>query len=87
MDRADFIITVYCLVCDQYQMIKSQPKIRRGGFAPTLTDEEVITIELCGEFFKLHSDEDIFDHFSEYSVIIKMMLDFSLHLKKIYLEV
>lgn len=66
MDRADFIITVYCLVCEQYQMIKSQHQIRRGGFAPRLTDEEVITIELCGEFFKLHTDEDIFDHFREY---------------------
>ncbi|MCL4304197.1 MAG: IS982 family transposase [Anaerolineae bacterium] len=31
-----------------------------------MTDEEVITIELCGEFFKLHTDEDIFDHFCEY---------------------
>ena len=55
MDRADFIITVYCLVCDQYQMIQSQHQIRRGGFAPTLTDEEVITIELCGEFVFVQS--------------------------------
>lgn len=66
MDRGDFIITVYCLVCDQYQMIKSQYKIRRGGFAPTLTDEEVMTIEICGEFFKLNTDQDIFDYFCEH---------------------
>jgi hypothetical protein len=63
MDRYDFIITVYCLVCDYYQMVTDQFKIRRGGFAPALTDEEVITIEICGEYFKLNTDQDIFDYF------------------------
>jgi len=63
MDRYDFIITVYCLVCDDYQMVKSQHKLRRGGFPPALTDEEVITIEICGEYFKLNSDSDIFEYF------------------------
>lgn len=63
MDRYDFIITVYCLVCDYYHMIRKQFKIRRGGFAPVLTDEEVITIEICGEYFKLNTDQDIFDYF------------------------
>lgn len=63
MDRYDFIITVYCLVSDVYQDIKTRYKIRRGGFAPALTDEEVITIEICGEYFKLNSDQDIFDYF------------------------
>jgi hypothetical protein len=37
-----------------------------GGFEPTLSDEEVITIELCGEFFKLGGDQEIFDHFREH---------------------
>jgi hypothetical protein len=63
MDRYDFIITVYCLVCNHYEIIKDQFKIRRGGFAPALTDEEVITIEICGEYFKLNTDQDIFDYF------------------------
>lgn len=63
MDRDHFIITVYCLVCELYQMLKTQHKIRRGGFAPTLSDEEVITIEICGEYFKQHTDQDIFDYF------------------------
>ena len=63
MDRYDFIITVLCLVCDYYQMIKERYPLRRGGFAPALTDEEVITIEICGEFFKLNTDQDIFDYF------------------------
>jgi hypothetical protein len=63
MDRYDFIITVYCLVCHYSEIIKQQSKIRRGGFAPALSDEEVITIEICGEYFKLNSDEEIYDYF------------------------
>ena len=30
---------------------------------PALMDEEVITIEICGDFFKLNTDQDIFDYF------------------------
>jgi Transposase DDE domain len=63
MDRDDFIITVYCLVCEHYQVIKSLYPVRRGGFAPALSDEEVITMEICGEYFKLHTDKDLFGYF------------------------
>jgi Transposase DDE domain len=63
MDRHDFIISVYLLVCQHYQAITADAPLRRGGFPPALTDEEVITIELCGEYFKLARDEDIFAHF------------------------
>lgn len=63
MDRDDFIITVYCLVCEQYQAIQTSYPLRRGGFAPALTDAEVITLEICGEYFKLSTDQDIFDYF------------------------
>ena len=34
--------------CEQYQVIKDQYRLRRGGFAPDLTDEEMITMEICG---------------------------------------
>ena len=63
MDRTDFIITVYLLVCQHYQAIKVHYPLRRGGFTPALTDEEVITIEICGEYFKLATDEDLFAYF------------------------
>ena len=39
MDRDDFIIAVYLLVCEHYQAIRNQYRLRRGGFAPALTDE------------------------------------------------
>jgi hypothetical protein len=56
MDRDDFIITVYCLVCEHYHGIAATTALRRGGFAPALRDEEVMTMEICGEYFKLATD-------------------------------
>lgn len=63
MDRAEFILPVYCLVCEHYQVIKNTYPLRRGGFAPALSDEEVIIMELCGEYFKLATDKDLLGHF------------------------
>jgi hypothetical protein len=33
--------------------------VRHGGFAPALTDEEVITMEIGGEYFKCTTDKDL----------------------------
>ena len=63
MDRDTFIITVYCLVVEHYAVVASLFTLRRGGFQPALTDQEVITMEICGEFFKLHKDRDLFAYF------------------------
>ncbi len=51
------------MVVETYKIIKEHHRIRRGGFAPALTDEEVITLEICGAYFKLHSDKDLFAYF------------------------
>lgn len=66
MDRDYFIITVYCLVCDHYRALCNKIRLRTTGFAPALTDEEVITIEICGEFFKCSTDKDIFAYFQQH---------------------
>jgi len=63
MDRDDFIIAVYCLVCEHYQALPGASVLRRGGFDPALTDEEVITMEICGEYFKLSTDKDLWQYF------------------------
>jgi len=63
MDRNTFIITVYCLIVETYKTVAKKYKIRRGGFPPAVTDEEVITMEICGAYFKLHSDKDLFAYF------------------------
>ncbi len=48
------------------QSIEKNYKFRTRGFAPKLTDAEVITIEICGEFFKLHEDTEIYKYFKQH---------------------
>lgn len=66
MERDIFIISVYCLVADIMQIIEKHYKIRSRGFPPKLTDSEIITIEICGEFFKLHEDTEIYKYFKRH---------------------
>ncbi len=66
MERDIFIISVYCLVVDIMQIIEKNCKFRQKGFPPKLTDAEVITIEICGEFFKLHEDIEIYNYFKRH---------------------
>ena len=63
MSRDYFIIMVYCLVCEHFQASVGGQPLRRRGLPPALSDEEVITIEICGEYFGFHQDEDIYDYF------------------------
>ena len=63
MDRDDFIINVYCIVCDQYKTITDAHPLRQRGFTPALTDEEALTIEICGEYLGFDRDEAIYDYF------------------------
>lgn len=68
MERDELIIWVYLWVCEQVQQWQnSRPqgpqRLRRGGFDPALSDEEVLCIELCGEMFRLHHDKAIYNYF------------------------
>src|SRR5262245_28594622 len=56
MDRATFIITVYCLVEEHDQYLTAVCPIRHGGFVPQLSDVEVITLVMCEAFFKLSKE-------------------------------
>ena len=83
MDRDHFIITVYCLVCEHYQVIQATYPFRRGGFAPALTDQEVITMEICGEYFKYGTDKDIYDYFrAHYQHFFPRLTDRSLFVRQ-----
>lgn len=66
MDREEFIISVYLLVCEHYQALMAEQPIRRRGPAPQLTDEEVITIELCGAYFGYAQDEALYEYFASH---------------------
>lgn len=50
-------------MCEHYRAVIAQCPLRRRGFPPALSDEEVITIEICGEYSGLSQDEDIYDYF------------------------
>jgi hypothetical protein len=59
MDLSTFIISVFCLVDDH---LKGK-RIRQRGPAPALSDAEVLTIEIVGEFLELDTDKAIFLYF------------------------
>lgn len=61
MSPHDFIIQVFVLVDDFLQ--QHQEWGRKRGPKPQLTDSEVITMEIVGEFFGLGSDKQIYDYF------------------------
>ena len=55
MDLSTFIISVFCLIDDR---LKGH-RIRQRGPAPKLSDSEVLTIEVVGEFLGLDTDKAI----------------------------
>ncbi len=66
MERDIFIISVYCLVADIMKTIEKSYKLRSRGVPPKLTDAEVITMEICGEFFKINEDSEIYKYFKRH---------------------
>ena len=56
MDLSTFIVAVFCLIDDQ---LKEQ-RIRSRGPAPKLSDAEVLTIEVVGEFLGIDTDKAIY---------------------------
>lgn len=59
----DFIVTVYAWVDDDLKEIGRGRRLRTHGFAPALSDAEVITMEVVGEFLGLDTDKGIWEYF------------------------
>ena len=59
MDLNTFIIAVFCLIDDRIE----DRALRARGPLPRLSDAEVLTIEIVGEFLGLDTDEGIFRYF------------------------
>jgi len=55
VDLSTFIVSVFCLVDDQ---LKGR-RIRQRGPTPKLSDSEVLTIEIVGEFLGIDTDKGI----------------------------
>ena len=59
MDLSTFIVAVFCLVDDRL----NGKRIRQRGPTPRLSDSEVLTIEIVGEFLGLDTDKGIHSFF------------------------
>ena len=66
MSTEDLIITVFCLVDDQLQKLLNGRKLRKRGFQPKLSDSEVITMEVIGEFLGYDQDKQIWEYFKRH---------------------
>jgi len=66
MPLEDFIITVFCWVEKHWGLVIGGQRLRRRGFAPKLTDSEVITMEVVGEFLGLESDLHLWQYFHQH---------------------
>ena len=62
MPVEDFIITVYCCVVESYAELVTSP-LRSRGFETKLSDEELITLEIVGEFMGKDTDKGCGDIF------------------------
>ena len=63
MSLEEFITWVYCWVDDQLQKLLKDKRLRARGFAPGLSDAEVIAMELIGEFQGYDTDQGIWKYF------------------------
>lgn len=62
-DIEEFIIAVYLCVAEQMETVIGRHPPRRKGFGPKLSDSEVLTLEIVGEFLGYHNDKDIWRYF------------------------
>ena len=59
MDIITFLVSVYCLIDDRLQ----GQRLRRRGPQPTLSDAEVLTIEIVGEFLGIDTESGLYRFF------------------------
>ncbi|MPX83155.1 hypothetical protein [Moraxella catarrhalis] len=61
----EFIIKIYLMVDDYYKKIVTN-RLRQGGYTPKLTDRDIITMELVGEFLQMDTDSQIHQYFKQH---------------------
>ena len=63
MPLDDFIIAVFCCIETLLQETKKVYLLRQRGFAPQLSDSEVLTMETVGEFVGIDAEKHIWQYF------------------------
>jgi hypothetical protein len=66
MPLEDFILIVFCWIDDQLSEIVGERRLRQRGLTPKLSDSEVITMEVVGEFLGHDTDVAIWRYFSQH---------------------
>lgn len=66
MSLEHFIITVYCLVDSELKKLLGMKRLRSRGFGPKLSDAEVITMDIVGEFLGKDTDAGIWRYFKNH---------------------
>jgi hypothetical protein len=62
----EFIIAVYCCVDDGLKTLTNGQSPRRRGFAPGLSDAEVLTMEIVAEYQGIDQDKAIWQYFGRH---------------------
>lgn len=63
MQVEDFIIATYIFVEKYYNIVANNLTLRSRGEMPALSDVEVITMEIVGEYMSFGSDKQIWFYF------------------------
>lgn len=63
MNLDTLIINIFCLIDDELKRLHAREPWRTRGFAPQLSDAEVICIETVGELLGLDTDTEVFRYF------------------------
>ena len=61
----EFIINIYLMVEQYYKIVVTKP-LRSAGYAPKLSDPEIICMEMVGEFLNLDQDKQIWQYFTQH---------------------
>ena len=59
MDLTTFMVSVYCLVADKIEGLQ----LRQRGPQPRLTDAEVLTMEIVGEYLGIDTEIGLYRYF------------------------
>ena len=63
MDLDDLIVATYCLIDEEVLVLAGGHRLRQRGPAPVMSDAEVLTLEIIGEFLGLDGDAAIYTYF------------------------
>jgi hypothetical protein len=63
MNLDDFIITCFCMIDEMLPMVTQGERLRQRGPTPTLSDSEVLTMEVVGSYLGLSQDKEVLAFF------------------------